>query len=290
MITAHAKINLTLSVTGRDEDSYHQLVSAVCFTDFGDKLWISPTSDKPITTIKGPFAEILAKAGGDHLVSGAHNLAKEIDPSLDEYDVAIEKHIPLGGGLGGGSADAAAYLRAITTDWTQDARMQLRDKLVSLGADVPACYINKMHIMTARGEMAHEVASDPARNPIMVIANPNCHADTGAVFRHFAEHNKDYSADNQADLSQYLQQGAWGDVLAIGNDLTSSAMALYPDISDLLRRMEQSGHETKDAFIGAGMSGSGASCFALLTDDEAASYLVSSLRNQKIWVQKTSFF
>ena len=290
MITAHAKINLTLSVTGRDGDGYHQLVSAVCFTDFGDKLWISPTSDMPITTIKGPFAEILAKAGGDHLVSGAHNLAKEIDPSLDEYDVAIEKHIPLGGGLGGGSADAAAYLRAITSDWTQEARVQLRDKLVSLGADVPACYINKMHIMTARGEMAHEVASDPARNPIMVIANPNCHADTGAVFRHFAKHNKDYSADNQAHLLQYLQQGAWGDVLAIGNDLTSSAMALYPDISDLLCRMEQSGHETKEAFIGAAMSGSGASCFALLTDDEAASYLVSSLRNQKIWVQKTRFF
>ena len=106
MITAHAKINLTLSVTGRDEDGYHQLVSAVCFTDFGDKLRISPTSDNPITTIKGPFAEILAKAGGDHLVSGAHNLAKEILPSLNDYDVTIDKHIPLGGGLGGGGGAA----------------------------------------------------------------------------------------------------------------------------------------------------------------------------------------
>lgn len=297
--TAPAKINLTLSITGRTETNYHQLISAVCFTEFGDKLTITPTTQTSHTLLSGPFAAALQEAGGDHLIASAYQIAHEICPHIPAYEVQIEKHIPLGGGLGGGSADAAAFLRALSADWSDADKQRLRSHLGRLGADVPACFDNQMHVMTQAIDTAEidTAISHPApqdtqmeNRPIMVITNPLIHADTACVFGAYAQSHKEYSDINTKIISHYLHEGAWQDLLAIGNDLTAAACQLYPQIGTLLTEMRQSHMMGKDDLLGTAMSGSGASCFALLADDDAADAYVAMLENKGIWCQKTRFF
>ena len=288
-IQAAAKINLTLSVTGRNETGYHELISAVCFTSFCDRLSITPTNDETVTQLSGPFAAALEKAGGDHLIANAYKLAQEIRPDIAKYQVQIDKQIPLGGGLGGGSADAAAFLRAISNSWSEADKQILKSRLATLGADVPACFDNQMHVMVQNLQNVTSFAA-PDKRPIMVITNPLIHADTARVFRTYAEGTKTYSDITSETVSQFLHEGAWQDLLAIGNDLTSAACQLYPQISDLLSAMSQSHMMGKQELLGTAMSGSGASCFALLSDEEAGDYYVSMLENKGIWCQKTHIF
>ena len=288
-IQAAAKINLTLSVTGRNDTGYHELISAVCFTSFCDRLSITPTNDETATHLSGPFAAALEKAGGDHLIANAYELAQGIRPDIARYKVQIDKQIPLGGGLGGGSADAAAFLRAISNNWSEADKEILKSRLTTLGADVPACFDNQMHVMAQNLQNVTSFSA-PDKRPIMVITNPLIHADTARVFRTYAECTKTYSDITSEKVSQFLHEGTWQDLLAIGNDLTSAACQLYPQISDLLSAMGQSHMMGKQELLGTAMSGSGASCFALLSDEEAADYYVSMLENKGIWCQKTHIF
>ena len=298
-IIAPAKINLTLSITGRNETNYHQLISAVCFTDFGDKLMITPTKKTSHTILSGPFAAALEEAGGDHLIASAYNIARQIRADIDAYQVQIEKHIPLGGGLGGGSADAAAFLRALSAQWSDDEKRTLRSHLATLGADVPACFDNQMHVMTQAIDMPlspllpkdhHDKDEGQEKRPIMVITNPLIHADTASVFAAYAQSNKSYSDIETQTVTHLLHQGAWQDLLEIGNDLTAAACQIYPQIDMLLNEMSQSHMMGKQDLLGTAMSGSGASCFALLSDDDAAQAYVRMLENKGIWCQKTRFF
>lgn len=288
-IQAAAKINLTLSVTGRNDTGYHELISAVCFTSLCDRLSITPTNDETATCLSGPFSAALEKAGGDHLIANAYKLAQEIRPDIAKYQVQIDKQIPLGGGLGGGSADAAAFLRAISESWSEADKQILKSRLATLGADVPACFDNQMHVMVQNLQNVTSFAA-PNKRPVMVITNPLIHADTARVFRSYAEGTKTYSDITSETVSQFLHDGAWQDLLAIGNDLTSAACQLYPQISDLLSAMRQSHMMGKQELLGTAMSGSGASCFALLSDEEAGDYYVSMLENKGIWCQKTHIF
>ena len=288
-IQAAAKINLTLSVTGRNETGYHELISAVCFTSLCDRLTITPTDDEAITQLSGPFAAALEKAGGDHLIANAYEMAQQIRPDIARYQVHIEKQIPLGGGLGGGSADAAAFLRAISKTWSEADKQMLKSRLATLGADVPACFDNQMHVMTQNMQNMTSFAA-PDERPVMVITNPLIHADTASVFRAYADSTKTYSDIASKTVGQFLQDGAWQDLLAIGNDLTASACQLYPQISDLLSAMRQSHMMGKQQLLGTAMSGSGASCFALLSDEDAADYYARMLENKGIWCKTAKIF
>lgn len=285
-VTAHAKINLTLNVTGRDAAGYHKLVSAVCFTDFGDKLTISASQGTTEISYSGPFADELKKAGGDSLLAQAAQVAQ----NTESHHIQLEKNIPLGGGLGGGSADAAAYLRFLSQTWPCDEKAALRDKSLILGADVPACFDNQCHIMTGRGELAHDIEAPQGDYPFMVITNPLCHANTAAVFGEFAASQKAFSDNSAPDCAALITAGAWHDLLHIGNDLMPAACRLYPQIATLLDEMAQAGAALGDGFIGHSMSGSGASCFALLQDADAASAYHSILTKRGIWAVMTRFF
>lgn len=284
-LMANAKINLTLSVTGRDADGYHALVSAVCFTDFGDKLTIMPADENRLD-YQGAFATQLEGAGGDTLLAAAAHLTG----TQQRHHITLEKNIPLGGGLGGGSADAAAYLRYLSADWPATKIAALRAASLRLGADVPACFDNQCHIMAGRGEQSHAVSLTPDNHPVMVLTNPLCHANTGAVFGTFAKSNTGFSDSKPADIAALINKGAWADVMAIGNDLTAAACQLYPQIGQLLDEMAYAGTKLGNDFIAHAMSGSGASCFALLKDRKAAEAYQQSLAEKNIWAQVTGFF
>ena len=295
-ISASAKINLTLSVTGRDEKGYHKLVSAVAFTDFGDKLHLQDASDMRLD-IDGPFASQLHDDNADNLLNHAHGLAKNYAqtaglPLPSCHHILLEKHIPIGGGLGGGSADAAAYLRFLSAKWGEEHITALRALSVTLGADVPACFDNHSHIMAGIGEAPTRIAPSPSSKdwPYMVITNPHCHGDTASVFKAYARSQTRFSPKAPKEIADIMSQEDWGGLFAIGNDLTDAACYLYPEIGTLLFEMGNFGRALGSAFIGHAMSGSGASCFALFTTDYSAHSFQQACQERGFWSVQTRFF
>ena len=117
-LLAAAKINLFLKITGRRPDGLHDLSSLVCFADYGDYLECAPDSAPEYAPVGedrlalgGPLADALEEAGGAGLITAALQALREAGCAIPPLAVRLEKNLPTGGGLGGGSADAAALLR-----------------------------------------------------------------------------------------------------------------------------------------------------------------------------------
>ena len=285
-ITAHAKVNLCLQVLGKREDGYHNLLSFVGFTDFGDQLSVCVHREDNFS-ITGPFAKTLEAAGGDSLCSKAVTLIREAGFNLPPLYIRLEKNIPLGGGLGGGSSDAAALLRLIARDLLpkQIKNEQLYKLAQKIGADVPVCLMPDWQIMTGTGTQT-QPASLPRPRPrsidapiYAVLANPQIHLSTAAIFSQIDL----YSAANLSQLKEFIASGALADIIAIGNDMATPVCAKYPEIAALIDHLNM----PHDGFIGAGMSGSGASCFVLTKNKEAAEKCCTSLSEKNIWAQVT---
>ena len=139
---APAKINLTLHVTGRRADGYHLLDSLVVFADLGDRLWLDPGAQMSLE-VSGPFADGVPR-DDSNLVWRAAMAAGW------RGAIRLEKNLPHGAGIGGGSADAAALLRALHGD---DAmRVIGPEATLALGADVPVCLHTGPQRMRGIGE------------------------------------------------------------------------------------------------------------------------------------------
>ncbi|WP_082731573.1 MULTISPECIES: 4-(cytidine 5'-diphospho)-2-C-methyl-D-erythritol kinase [unclassified Sphingomonas] len=248
---APAKLNLALHVRARRDDGYHELDTLFVFVRDGDDLRIVP-ADADRFTITGPFASALDPAA-DNLVTRARDLfRREIAPAPP---VAIElvKRLPVASGIGGGSADAAATLRALarlTGIAPDDARLVA--VAGRLGSDVPACLLGRAARGSGRGEQLIEIAGLPGR-PVLLV-NPGVAVSTARVFAGWD--GVDRGGIGEGALIDIAQAGR--------NDLQPAACAIAPVIADAL------GHLS--ALPGAAMarmSGSGATCFALF-DDRAA--------------------
>ena len=284
IIIAPAKVNLNLAVTGRNESGYHQLLSLVMFTTFGDKLHITPAPHHHVT-LSGPFGPALNKAGGDALLAKSAALFQDISSDNTAYHIHLDKQIPLGGGLGGGSADAGAFLRFLVRN--EHEKQIVRDNALSLGADVPACFDSRMQIMSAAGEHAH-YCSAPQDLPVMVLVNPHCHADTKSIFAAFKDKQIPFSTLDQERLAHWVLAGSWDEILKAGNDLSAVAIALYPAIGDMLSLMKSQGQKHGSDFIGAAMTGSGASAFALFQNEAAAKSYEMDLQKTGLWAVSTA--
>ena len=281
-ITAHAKVNLCLQVLGKQEDGYHELLSFAGFTNFGDRLSVCIHTED-VFSVTGPFAKKLKAAGGDSLCRKAIALIREAGFNLPPLHIKLEKNIPLGGGLGGGSSDAAAVLRLIERDLLpkQIKNDQLHAIARKIGADVPVCLSPEWQIMTGSGTQT-QPASLPhhASAPIYaVLANPQIHLSTPEIFARITR----YSAPNLAQLEGFIATGALADIIAIGNDMAAPVIAQYPEIAALIDQL----NTPHDGFLGAAMSGSGASCFVLTTNKGAAEKCCASLLAKNIWAQVT---
>jgi len=264
---ARAKVNLALHVLGRREDGYHQLDSAVAFADTGDVLEVSATPGSGVyLSVHGPFSAQVP-AGGDNLICKAHALLASVGP-LTGVAVRLEKNLPVAAGIGGGSADAAAALRAFLQ--LMDAPpsgLALTAIALKLGADVPVCLRQQACRMEGVGEVLSDLPRLPA--PAIVLVNPGVACETAAVFAALG------LARGQAHLSamDLTQPGQWR------NDLTDPAIRVQPVIArvlDVLRR--------QDGLTAVRMSGSGATCFGLaasLADAERAAEAVRA--TQPTW-------
>src|SRR5262245_34650411 len=157
---ARAKINLTLSVLGRRPDGYHELESLVSFADVADTLTLRTGPDCRIT-VRGPFA---ADIEGPNLLERALALLRECDTGLRLGPVELEKNLPVAAGLGGGSADAAALLRAVRRANPERAeQVPWHEVAARLGADVPVCLLGKPALMRGIGDRIEPLGRD---NPL----------------------------------------------------------------------------------------------------------------------------
>jgi 4-diphosphocytidyl-2-C-methyl-D-erythritol kinase len=231
--TAYAKINLALHVRRRRDDGYHEIETMFAFCEDGDVL-SATTSEILSLTIDGPFADGLSAT--DNLVIHA---AKAMGATAQLH---LTKNLPVASGIGGGSADAAATLRLLSSLLDKpllDLAMQRQ-----LGADVPACVVSQ----TLRGEGVGELLAEGGNvtgTPVLLV-NPGASLSTASVFAAW----------------DGVDRGPLGDWQTGRNDLETPARTLVPDIGVLLEWLSAQTGATC-----ARMSGSGATCFALFTDE-----------------------
>lgn len=285
MLTARApaKINLTLHVLGRRADGYHDLESLVAFAGVGDLLTLRPDEELALT-VSGPNAAGLG-AGDDNLVlRSARELAKRIE-GLRVGSFHLLKRLPVASGIGGGSSDAAAALRLLAR---HNGLAITDERLVAAaratGADVPVCLDPRARMMRGIGERLGEpLKPEPL---FAALVNPGVAVETGAVFSRIglqpgqskdsARHPVIPPDTDRTSLLALLQKGR--------NDLEDEACSLAPVIVDLLAVLRAA----KGSRL-AGMSGSGATCFALFANCRQAARAARAIRRDHPgwWVKPT---
>lgn len=260
-ITAPAKLNLFLHITGRRLDGYHLLESLFVFTDFGDVISIESAATVSLS-IEGPFASTIASEPlENNLIYRAALLLKNNYAVTQGAHIVLTKHIPVGAGLGGGSSDAAAILKGLNTFWNLNLSVETLCEIgFSLGADVPACIVGKSAIISGIGEMIEPITL-PHTPLFILLINPNYALSTQSVFREYKAINTAFTASKKHS-TVFTNPDALFDCLAKNhNDLEPAAIALFPEIQTLLETLQQ-----QAGCKLARMSGSGSTCFALFQD------------------------
>ena len=281
---ARAKVNLTLKVLGRRPDGYHHIESLIAFaTDLGDVVRLVP-GEATSVCVSGPFAAAIA---GDNLIETALARLAGAAPRLMLGEVMLEKCLPVAAGIGGGSADAAALLRAVRfangplaagVDWAGIA--------ASLGADVPVCLVNKPAFVTGVGEVVAAIPDLPRLQAVLV--NPLTPVPLGKTARVFGRLRV---SPSPAASEPAKAPGPFMDAAALiaymaahGNDLMSAAMQVEPVIA-----------EVSDAIAAApdcrfaGLSGAGPTCYGIFDTAHAAAETQARLRadHPRWWVAAT---
>lgn len=257
---ARAKLNLYLHVVGRRADGYHLLDTLVAFAGIGDTVAVRPAHTLALI-VDGPFANAVP-TGDDNLVLRAARALAAAAGVAPRAEIRLTKTLPVASGIGGGSADAAAALKLLSSLWDLDAgRRTLREVAATLGADVPMCL--EAHPVFAGG-IGADVTLAPALPPVwVVLVNAGAPVLTAAVYRRRAGpfSTADRFTEVPADAAVLA-----GLLATRRNDLTGPALAECPVIADVLAALEAS-----PGTLLARMSGSGGTCFAIFaTDAEAA--------------------
>jgi 4-diphosphocytidyl-2-C-methyl-D-erythritol kinase len=177
---ACAKVNLTLSVLGRRSDGYHDIESLVTFADIGDQIAFHPGPHRRVT-VRGPFATGI---DGPNLLETTLSLLRELDPGLLLGAVELVKNLPVAAGLGGGSADAAALLRAVrAANPERAARIDWYALAARLGADVPVCLSGQPALIRGVGDQIERLQPGSRPPPLAaVLVNPRVPLPTARVF------------------------------------------------------------------------------------------------------------
>ncbi len=286
---APAKINLALYVTGRRTDGYHLLDSIVAFADVGDVVRLERASGFALD-LTGPAAEGLP-TGHDNLALRAARMMAEARPeAFGPVRIQLEKNLPVASGIGGGSADAAAVMRAMmrlfdTVLPTED----LHALALSLGADVPVCLEGRACRMRGIGEVVEPLNGFPELHGI--LANPGVPVSTAAVFSALALEPGGGREDGRSldEVVAAVRDGAGKLLEAVAgteNDLQMPACRLQPEIADCLEALAAA-----PGVRLARMSGSGATCFALAESAQDAAEMCRMLRSAhpEWWIEVVRF-
>lgn len=269
---AWAKVNLTLHITGCRADGYHELESLVVFAGVGDELTFAPAAELTLL-LTGPFASAIID---DNLVLRAARALGAHLGIADGAHIRLDKRLPVAAGIGGGSADAAAALLGLAELWGAEDTTALAELGLSLGADVPVCLAGGPSYVSGIGE---KIAPVPALPPAwLVLANPGQPLATGAVF---ATRKGAFSPPSAWVGPIATVAALAAQLAAFRNDLEPAARRLLPEIGDVLGALSAT-----DGCLLARMSGSGATCFGLYAEAEAAqaAAVAISARRPTWWV------
>lgn len=256
IVNAPAKVNISLRVLGKRSDGYHELESHVVFSEYGDVVEVCQYADLSLEII-GEFSPLIA---GESLEK---NLAWKAAVALQKHSgiklgahIKLTKNLPISSGIGGGSADASATLRALVKFWNIKISEEELYKIgLKLGADVPVCLYGKPAIIRGVGEDITPAIA-PAQKYI-VLLNPLISLSTSEVFNTFT-----------------------GEKSNCTNDLQPAAIKKLPIISKLINSIKT----TKNCKFSQ-MSGSGATCFGLYESEKDAKNAVNQLKEmyREMW-------
>ena len=293
---APAKVNLYLRICGRRDDGYHLLDSAVIFTAFGDQISLTPDTTDSLT-VTGAFATILShdlnhdcdtpdgnavqNLSSSNICMQALNAFRHAGGLIAPLNITLDKRIPVGAGLGGGSADAGAVLRALNAHADTPVTTEtLHAIAASLGADVPACLRAHSLRMTGIGDQITPLTLSATKRPDanILLANPLIPLATKDVLATLNSNIQEQDRGHAGDISQL---GATA-LVGLGNDLAETAIKLVPEIATLLTLLRQQ----RGCQIAA-MSGSGASCFALFDSAKTCQLAETVLGKSGIWAEAT---
>jgi len=259
--TAPAKLNLSLHVTGQRADGYHVLDGLIAFAETGDSVTARP-ADTLALSVGGPFVHALdAEAEANLVLRAARALADRTGTTAGAA-LHLDKQLPVAAGLGGGSADAAAALRALVTLWDVDIDdAALHALALELGADVPVCLAGRAAFVGGIGE---ELAPLDGLPPApLVLVNPGVAVPTPRVFR--ARSGAFSTAPPRWRMPPSGVRELAARLSAQRNDLTTAAETVAPAVGEVLDALRDA-----PGCLLARMSGSGATCFGVFANTASA--------------------
>lgn len=251
-LPAPAKLNLMLHIVGRRNDGYHLLQTVFQFLDFGDRLQFERRDDGQILRIAGP--ESIAQP--HDLVVRAANLLANTLAHCPGVSIAVDKKIPMGAGLGGGSSDAATTLLALNKIWQAGYSVgELAEMGLVLGADVPVFVRGQASWAEGVGE---KLVPIDLQEPWYLVINPGCHVSTGEVF-------------SDPELTRNSPLTTIADFLAGGgnNDCESVVKKRYPQIAEAMRWL--------NGYATAKLTGTGACIYAAFPEFSQAQAVLEQL-------------
>jgi 4-diphosphocytidyl-2-C-methyl-D-erythritol kinase len=273
-IAAPAKLNLALLVGPLRPDGFHEIASVMVPVTLADLVRVERTP--------GSALEVLCDvAPGEQNL--AAKLVRELEQRLErhfEVRVTIDKRVPAGGGLGGGSSDAAATLAALEELYSLDLSDKVRHEVaVEVGSDVPFFLWPGPQLAMGRGQVLKDIALPELT---FVVALPDLALSTAAVYgwrdQDAAVTLKDFAPLARTLSSRVQAARTAADVAAlVHNDLQASVTARKPEVGELCDRLKEAGALT------AAMTGSGAAVFGVFADEEAASRARAALAPSRAW-------
>ncbi|WP_027960807.1 4-(cytidine 5'-diphospho)-2-C-methyl-D-erythritol kinase [Halomonas halodenitrificans] len=254
-LPAPAKLNRMLHITGRRADGYHELQTLFQFLDHGDTLRLALRQDGEISLTP----DIAGVPHDQNLIVRAAHLLQSRHGGTLGADIHLEKHLPLGGGLGGGSSDAATALLGLATLWGLELSLEhLAELGLALGADVPVFVHGRAAWAEGVGERLTPVELD---TPWFVVVHPGIEVATPTVFQapELTRHTPPIT------MARALQGGApdWR------NDCEATVRLHYPPISTVLDWLARRAPTM--------LTGTGACVFARLADEQQADRLLTEI-------------
>ena len=249
-IEAPAKVNLNLFVKEKLKNGFHLLESDVCFLELTDRIFFQ-FSDEDVFLQEKLIKQLLINPN-DNLILSALNKFRQSTGWDKNFSIYLQKKIPIGAGLGGGSADAAATLILLRKLFNNQTKVNKLSKHAlfeigkSIGSDVPACIESKDLKLRGYGDKIKR--NKMPYNFYFLIINPNLNLSTKDVFNHF---------EKNSDKKNQKTKMFW-EKINIYNSLISSAVLLEPEILNVLNGFKKSIN-----IVAYGMTGSGSSCFGI---------------------------
>jgi 4-diphosphocytidyl-2-C-methyl-D-erythritol kinase len=263
---APAKINLFLHIVGQRADGYHLLQTVFRLLDYYDTIYLKPTDNKAIKRAN----DVPGVPEDNDLCIRAARLLQQHTGCTKGVEILVEKNIPMGGGLGGGSSDAATVLLALNRLWQLNlSRKELLNLGLKLGADVPFFIYGTNAWAEGIGEQLQPIDLQDA---YYVVLTPDAHVSTAEIFAN-KQLTKNSNPQIMSTFSRVAQlsatDSAGGNIKSeFTNSLEKVVCSLYPKVSDCLSWLKQYGD--------ARMSGSGASVFLEVANEEIANKIVSA--------------